>query len=68
MTDDGRLLAEATLDETRRFMKNRLKDIVPQAEIDAKAEVAYAIRKERRHFRSQLHGTRLVPLSTGLCG
>ncbi len=56
MTDDGRLLAEATLDETRRFMKNRLKDIVPQAEIDAKAEVAYAINKLKREKNAVILG------------
>ncbi|MCK5861059.1 MAG: quinolinate synthase NadA [Candidatus Hydrogenedentes bacterium] len=50
------LSRNASIDETRRFMQERLKGIVPEVEIEAKVELVYAINKCKREMNAVILG------------
>ena len=56
MTALETLNPDATLDETRQFMRQRLKGVVPEFEIEAKVETAYAINRLKRERNAVILG------------
>ncbi len=56
MPDMAKLSPTATLDETRRYMRNRLRGVVPEIEIEAKVETAHAINQLKRDMNAVILG------------
>ncbi len=56
MPASATLSRTATLDETRRFMHDRLKGIIPEVEIEAKVELAHAIIERKREMNAVILG------------
>ncbi|HDP34580.1 MAG TPA: quinolinate synthase NadA [Candidatus Hydrogenedentes bacterium] len=56
MSATATLPQAASLEETRRFMHEILKGIVPDVEIETKVELAYAINKRKREMNAVILG------------
>jgi quinolinate synthase len=56
MPDEKTLSPIATLDETRQFMRRRLHGIVPESDIDAKAQTVQAINQLKREKNAVILG------------
>lgn len=56
MTTKDILTSSATLDDTRQFMTKRLKNILSEEEIAAKAEIAYAVNQRKKELNAVILG------------